>query len=306
MATRTPWRPAASILREQLADSTKLIICPGVYDGLTARLALAAGFDTLYMTGAGTAATRLGAPDLALTTLTEMHANAAMIASLDNKVPVIADADTGFGGSLSVARTVTSYIASNVAALHLEDQAITKRCGHLQNKELVSLEIYLTRIRAAVMAREESGRDIVLIARTDALQSLGFEEAVRRLKAAAEAGADVAFLEGVMSEEQGREVCKALAPTPCMLNVVAGGVTPNFGVKEAQEMGYRIAIWPMTALTAVYVGVNKALKELKETGRIEDAEGGAGGIRDVFGVCGLTTCAEFDKKAGGVAFGNGV
>ena len=136
----TPFQPAAAILRQMLADPDKLVLCPGVYDGFTARMALTAGFDCLYMTGAGTAASVLGQPDLAIITLPEMAGNAGMIASLDRNVPVIADADTGFGSSLSVARAVQTYIQYNVAAMHIEDQAFAKRCGHLRNKELVSLD----------------------------------------------------------------------------------------------------------------------------------------------------------------------
>jgi 2-methylisocitrate lyase-like PEP mutase family enzyme len=257
-------------------------------------------------TGAGTSASRLGSPDLALITLPEMHANASMIASLDLSVPLIADADTGFGGPLSVARTVTAYINSNVAALHLEDQAITKRCGHLQNKELISLDQFLIRFRAAALAREQSGRDIVLIARTDALQSLGFDEEVKRLRAAIEAGADVAFLEGILTKEQGRQVCEVLAPTPCLINIVAGGVTPILSAHESKELGFRVVIWPILALTEVYNSTRRAMRELKETGTVAPTVDGSGGIRDVFGVCGLKECAEFDTMVGGSAYKAGV
>ncbi|KAJ9651975.1 hypothetical protein H2198_008777 [Neophaeococcomyces mojaviensis] len=299
-------RPAASILREMLEDPDKILVCPGVYDGLTARIALDQGFDCLYMTGAGTSASRLGAPDLGLISLTEMHANADMIASLDPSVPLIADADVGFGGPLSVARTVRKYIDSNVAALHLEDQTLNKRCGHLQNKQLVSQDEFLSRIRSSVMARKESGRDIVLIARTDALQSLGFEEAVKRLKAAIAEGADVAFLEGFFTREQGEEICRIMAPTPCLINVVAGGVTPTISAAEAKALGFKVMIWPILSLTEVFNATKRAMKELKETGIKEPVPGGSGGIRDIFGVCGLKECADFDKKAGGSAYSNGI
>lgn len=241
----TPFKPAAAILRERLEDPDKLILCPGVFDGFTARIALDVGFDTLYMTGAGTAASVLGAPDLALITLPEMAGNAGMIASLNRNVPVIADADTGFGSSLSVARAVQTYITYNVAAMHIEDQAFIKRCGHLLSKSLVSLEEYLVRIRAAAKARKESGRDIVIIARTDSLQSLGLDEAIRRLQASYEAGADVAFLEGIRTKEQCSEAIKRLAPMPCLLNVVGGGVTPALSATEAKELGFKIVIWPI-------------------------------------------------------------
>ena len=235
-----------------------------------------------------------------------MHANAAMIASLNGSVPLIADADTGFGGPLSVARTVSAYIQSNIAALHIEDQTITKRCGHLSNKELVSADNFLTRIRAAAMARKQSGRDIVLIARTDALQSLGFDEAIRRLRAAVEAGADVAFLEGIVDTEQGQRMCEALQPTPCLINLVPGGVTPIISAKVAKDLGFRIMIWPCAALTEVYNSTKRVMRELKETGVIQPPVDGSGGIRDIFNVCGMQEYAEFDKAAGGGAYHNGL
>lgn len=299
-------RPAAAILREMIETPGKLVICPGVYDGFTARIALDVGFDALYMTGAGTSASRLGSPDLGLITLTEMHANAAMIASLDPSIPTIADADVGFGSALSVARTVTSYIQADVAALHIEDQTLMKRCGHLRNKEIASKEEFVTRIRAASMARKQSGRDIVLIARTDALQGLGFAEAIDRLKAAADVGADVAFLEGILTEDQARDVCKSLAPTPCLLNIVAGGVTPIWTAEQAVDMGFKIAIWPILSLTAVFNSTRSAMKELREKGFVEPAADGSGGIRDVFGVCGINEFVKFDREAGGTGLKTGV
>lgn len=266
------------------------------------------------MTGAGTSASRLGSPDLALITLPEMHQNAAMITSLDPNVPLIADADTGFGGPLSVARTVHAYINSNIAALHIEDQTITKRCGHLSNKELVDAETFVSRVRAAAMARRESGRDIVIIARTDALQSYGFDEAVSRLKAAVKEGADAAFLEGILDTDQARKICEIMAPTPCLYNVVPGGVSPIISAKQCQELGFRIMIWPIIALTEVYNSTRRAMKELKDTGFHTNteiaAQGGKkkveGGVRDVFEICGLKECADFDARAGGKAYSNGV
>ena len=141
---------AASRLRAMLAESNKIVVAPGVYDGISARLALNAGFDALYMTGAGTSMSRIGMADLGLAPMTEMKETAGLIANLDRKIPLIADADTGYGGTLNVGRTVASYIAAGVAAFHLEDQVVNKKCGHLSGKELVSQEEYLARIRAAV------------------------------------------------------------------------------------------------------------------------------------------------------------
>ncbi|KAE9372866.1 carboxyphosphonoenolpyruvate mutase [Stipitochalara longipes BDJ] len=296
-------------LRALLADTSKIIVCPGVYDGLTARIALNAGFECLYMTGAGTTMSRLGMPDLGIATLNDMRDNAGMIASLDRKIPLIADADTGYGGALMVGRTTEQYIQAGVAALHLEDQVVNKRCGHLKNKELVDEEVFLTRIRAAVNARAQAEGDIMIIARTDALQSLGFDAAVSRLKAAIAIGADVAFLEGFTSKEEGRRVCEELSPTPMLLNMVAGGVTPDFTVQEAQDAGFRIIIFPGFALGPVYQAVARSAQYLKDNGDLPkgDPETAAEfSPKALFTVVGLREAMEFDISAGGKMYSNGV
>jgi 2-methylisocitrate lyase-like PEP mutase family enzyme len=262
------------------------------------------------MTGAGSAASVLGMPDLGAMTLDNMLSNARMIASLDRTVPLIADADTGYGGPVMVARTVQSYMSAGIAGLHLEDQVVNKRCGHLANKELVDEDVFYSRIRAAVLAREEyqdttGGGDVVLIARTDALQSFGYDVAIHRLRRAAELGADVAFLEGITSKEMCVQAVKDLAPTPVLLNMVAGGVTPDMSVAEAQSMGFRVMIYPCFALEPVYHSVSRAARELKGTGNIVNLEKGCKGIKEVFRVCGLDGCMEFDGKAGGTSYGNG-
>ncbi|KAI0010313.1 Phosphoenolpyruvate/pyruvate domain-containing protein [Xylariaceae sp. FL0662B] len=296
-------------LRQLLADPDKIIVCPGVHDGLTARVALSVGFDALYMTGAGTAASRLGQPDLGLTTADDMATNAGMIAGLDRSVPVIADADTGFGGPLMVARTAEKYILQGVAAFHIEDQATAKRCGHLLGKELVDADTFAARIRAAAAARSRLGSDVVVIARTDALQAHGYEEAVARLRAAVAAGADVAFLEGVRTREQMAQVVRDMAPTPCLLNMVGGGVTPLVSAREAQDMGFKIVIWPAVGLTSVFLGMREVCRELKSTGEVKDryTEDGRvdGGVRELFELCGLSACVEFDREVGGSSFTNG-
>jgi 2-methylisocitrate lyase-like PEP mutase family enzyme len=304
-------RSSAARLRELLAQEGKTIACPGVYDGLTARIVLNEGFDAFYMTGAGTAMSRLGMPDLGLTNLNDMVENASMIASLDRTTPLIADADAGFGGPLMVARTVRAYMAAGVAAMHLEDQVVTKRCGHLANKELVDESVYLSRIRAAVLAREELrstvGTDIVLIARTDSLQRLGYDVAISRLKQAVEAGADVAFLEGMETVEQCQQVCIDLAPTPVLLNMVAGGVTPDLSLDEANNLGFKIVIFPLVALGPVVEEVSRHVKQFKITKRnaVSDIQK-SGGVSAMFEVCGMTECIGFDVKAGGTSFNSGL
>ncbi|BEI82043.1 hypothetical protein CcaverHIS002_0212030 [Cutaneotrichosporon cavernicola] len=282
----------AAKLREMI-QTGRTIVSPGVYEGLGARVCLQNGFDTLYMTGAGTAIGQLGMPDLGLTTADDMVRNAAMLAGLDRNVPVIADADTGFGGPVMVQRTV-----------------MQKRCGHLGGKELVDEATFLARIRAAVAARERTHSDIVIIARTDALQSLGFDAAIDRLKKAVEAGADMCFLEGMTSKEQMAESVKQLSPTPCMLNMVNGGVTPLVDAKETQAMGYALVIWPIFALMAAFNAYEKAAKELKSTGfleNIKDSPGGPvrGGVREVFELCGMNECVEFDRQMGGGTYAKG-
>lgn len=303
---------AAGRLRADLADKSKTLICPGIYDGITARMAINEGFEHIYMTGAGTAATRLGVPDLGLATMNDMVANARAIASLDRSVPLIADADTGYGGPLMVARTVQEYMTAGVAAMHIEDQVVTKRCGHLSNKELVDEDVYLSRIRAAVMAREElaeswPGMDIVIIARTDSLQSLGYDAAVSRLQKAISVGADVAFLEGMTTMEQCRSVCADLAPTPVLLNMVAGGITPDLSADEAASLGFRIIIFPAVCLGPVVDVVTQALKTFKASRRndVSDFQQQTG-VKGFFNVCRLNEYLQFDRQAGGSAFNGGV
>ncbi|KAF2822192.1 carboxyvinyl-carboxyphosphonate phosphorylmutase [Ophiobolus disseminans] len=294
-------------LRDMLADPEKFIACPGVYDGFTARIALQEGVDCLYMTGAGTTMSRLGMADMGIATLNDMLANAAMIASLSPSTPLIADADTGYGGAIMVGRTVTSYIRAGVAGLHLEDQVVNKRCGHLEGKQLVTVNEYASRIRAAVLARRRSGGDIVIIARTDALQGYGFEEAITRLKAAISEGADVAFLEGVTSREDAERACKQLAPTPCLFNNVPGGVSPDFSVQECKDIGYKIAIFPCLSFEMVYPAVRRAVRQLKENGNVKSQEkdGRRYGPKELFQVCGLDEMVDFDTAAGGGAYTNG-
>jgi 2-methylisocitrate lyase-like PEP mutase family enzyme len=207
-----------------------------------------------------------------------------------------------------VGRTTEQYIQAGVAGFHLEDQVVNKRCGHLKNKEMVDEDVYLSRIRAAVNARTKVGRDIVIIARTDALETLGYDAAVSRLKNAIRVGADVAFLEGITSKAEAKKVCQELAPTPVLLNMVDGGVTPHFTVAEAKEIGFKLIIYPGFALGPVHNAVTAAAKELKETGDNAKATADTHGMgpRELFMVCGLKEAMEFDIAAGGSAYSNGV
>ncbi|KAH7319358.1 isocitrate lyase family protein-like protein [Rhexocercosporidium sp. MPI-PUGE-AT-0058] len=303
MDSSTTLESTASKLRSQLQNKDDIIVCPGVYDGFTARLALNSGFKNLYMTGAGTTMSRLGIADLGVATMNDMRDNAAMIASIDPTIPLIADADTGYGGPLMVGRTTAAYISAGVAALHLEDQVANKRCGHLKNKELVDESTFISRITAAANMRAQLGRDIVIIARTDALASLGYDTALSRLKAAVEAGAEVAFLEGVTSMEEAKKFCSDMGEVPCLYNCVPGGVSPVLSVRDARSAGYRIMITPTLALEAVYEAVNDVYRTLRDEG---DAGGNGVGVRRLFESCGLEEAVQFDVQAGGKGYDKGI
>jgi methylisocitrate lyase len=227
-------------LRELLARD-QILIAPGAYDGLTARLIEEAGFEAVYMSGAGSSFTKLGQPDLGLLSLTEMAQNATYIAGA-TALPVIADGDTGYGNAINVQRTVREYERSGVAAIQLEDQAFPKRCGHLSGKELISAEEMAGKVQAACAARQDP--DFVIIARTDARSVLGLDEALRRAKLYLEAGADVIFVESPYSEMELRTVAKRFAGVPLLANMVEGGRTPLLSAQALQDMGYQIVIFP--------------------------------------------------------------
>ncbi|MHA7683979.1 isocitrate lyase/PEP mutase family protein [Cupriavidus sp. PET2-C1] len=249
----------ATILRQCL-QAPGMIIAPGAYDAIGARLIEQAGFSACYMTGAGTSAAR-GFPDFGLLTMSEMVENAAVMAR-SVSIPLIADADTGYGNQLNVTRTVREYEARGVAAIHIEDQVAPKRCGHLDGKEVVSRAEFVSKIRAAVEARRTP--DFVVIARTDARAMLGLEEAIWRANAALEAGADLAFVEATQTIEEVAAVPR-LVRGPCLLNVVPGGRTPIFDLREAEVMGYKVAILPGLMLKAAIQAGDEALAELKAT-----------------------------------------
>lgn len=217
-----------------------------------------------------------------------------MIAGLDSTTALIADMDTGFGGPIMIDRAVAEYARAGVAALHIEDQLLQKRCGHLAGKEVVSLDEYVSRVLAAKRARDRLGSDIVIIGRTDALQQHGYEEALRRLRAAQQAGVDVRQLEGVTSKEMAYQAVRDLAPFPLQLNMVEHGATPVITAAEAQEMGYRIMIFPFACLGPAFVAIRKTLEKLKAEGVTAlpvDAH-----PRKIFDVCGLEEKMKIERN----------
>ncbi|MDQ8729130.1 isocitrate lyase/PEP mutase family protein [Bradyrhizobium sp. LHD-71] len=244
-------------LRELLRQN-KMLVVPGAFECISARTIEQAGFQAAYMTGAGTAAT-LGFPDYGLITMTEMVANAGRMASVLS-IPLIADADTGYGNELNVIRTIREYQKHGVSGVHIEDQGFPKRCGHLDNKEIISLDDYIAKIRAAVSARTDP--DFLIIARTDSRAVLGLEEAVKRANASLDAGADMAFVEAPQTVEEIAAVPK-LVKGPCLLNVVWKGKTPDVPLKDAEKFGYKLTILPGMLFKAVIGICDHMLEGLK-------------------------------------------
>ncbi len=239
-----------------------MVVAPGAYDCITARLIERAGFAAVYMTGAGTAAT-LGYPDFGLVTMSEMVANAGRIAAAV-ALPVVADADTGYGNEINTVRTVREYEGRGIAGIHIEDQGFPKKCGHLDDKEIVPREEWLAKIRAAAAARRNP--DFTIIARTDSRAVIGFDEAIGRANAAIAAGADMAFVEAPQTLEEVAAVPR-LVDGPCLLNVVRGGKTPDLDLGEAERMGYKLAIVPGLLIKNVVGICEQMLNELKSTRR---------------------------------------
>ncbi len=265
----------ASRLRALLREPG-MVTAPGAYDGLTAMLVAEAGFPAVYMTGAGTAVAH-GYPDFGLLSGSEMIANAArMTRAVD--VPVIADADTGYGNELNVVRTVQDYERAGVAGIHIEDQVSPKRCGHLDDKEVVPREDWIAKIRAAADARRNP--DFLLIARTDSRAVIGFEEAIARANAALDAGADMAFVEAPQTPREIAEVPR-LVNGPCLLNVVWGGRTPQIDLREAAALGFKLAIVPALLLKATIGACDAALAALKTT-HVHPVPPGHMTVRDAF------------------------
>ncbi|MGF1597227.1 MAG: oxaloacetate decarboxylase [Acidimicrobiales bacterium] len=276
-----PQGPAA--LRALLARPEPILL-PGCYDALGGRLIEQVGFDAVYMTGFGTAASLIGRPDVGLLGLGEMVDNARRIcAAVD--LPVVADADTGYGNPLNVIRTVQEYERAGVAGLHIEDQVMPKRCGHMEGKQVVPTAEMVAKIRAAVAARHDP--DLVLIARTDARAPHGFDDALDRARRFAEAGADVLFVEALTGEDEIERVATELAGIPLVFNWAEGGKTPPLTHDRLAELGYRMIIMPISTLLAATRAMQEVLATIKACGTPVEALPSLptfGGFTDIIGL----------------------
>ncbi len=276
----------------QLLRQPGIIVAPGAYDCLTAKLIEREGFPAVYMTGAGTAVTRVGKPDLGFATLTEMLANASAIASTIN-VPLIADADTGYGGALNVYRTIQEYEKAGVAALHIEDQAFPKRCGHLDGKEVVPLADMVVKLRAAGAARTDE--DLVIIARTDALAVTGLDDTLRRCAAYAAAGADVLFVEALRTQEEIDRIRREV-DVPLLYNFVEHGKSPLIPVPQLEALGFKIVIFPGSLMLSVCTLAQRILQEIRRHGTTANLLGEMGSVVDLFNLMGMQEALALDAK----------
>ena len=269
------------------------VMAPGVADALNARLVRQHGFEAIYMTGAGTSATRLGMPDVGLLTMTEMIDNAGRIADASG-LPLIADADNGYGGVLNVRRTIQGFERAGVAGVHLEDQELPKRCGHLAGKQLIPGDEMVAKIRAAVDARTDP--DFVIIARTDAIATEGFDAAIERAHRYREAGADVLFVEAPNAEQL--PLLQPRLDFPLLYNMAASGKTPFLGKEEIEKLGFKLIIYPNWVVLASIRAVSQVLTTLRETGTIADIAPQVASFREFFDLMGMPEVQALEARYG--------
>ena len=273
-------------------QAREFTVAPGVFDMISAKVADRAGFDALYMTGYGIAASHMGLPDAGLVSYSDMLGRAARICEAV-RTPLIADADTGFGGLLNVRHTVRGYEAAGVAAIQIEDQEFPKKCGHAPGRRVVPLDDMLRKVEVAVEARDSA--DFLVIARTDSRSSLGLDEAIRRGQGFANAGADVVFIEAPESEEEfariGREV-----DAPLLANMVEGGFSPVLPAETLARLGFAIAIYPGTGFLATAKTLEHVYGHLKTNGSSATLETESFSIGEMHELMGFEDVWEFEKR----------
>jgi 2,3-dimethylmalate lyase len=281
----------AGALRARLAGPG-LITAPGVYDMISARIADRMGFPALYMTGFGVVASYLGLPDAGLATYTDMVGRVNQICTIAS-TPLIADADTGYGGLLNVAHTLRGYSKAGAAAVQFEDQEFPKKCGHTRGRRVIPTADMVKKIRVAVEARGDD--DILIIARTDARTAHGLDKALRRAEAYAKAGADILFVESPESEREMEKICASFE-LPLMANMVEGGKTPILSAARLTELGYRIAIFPGTGFLAAGAALDSVYKTLQRDGSSVNATAPLYPFNDFAKLMGFQDVWDFDHR----------
>lgn len=277
---------------KQLLKRNKLLVAPGCFDGLSARLVQEAGFEAAYLSG-GAVARSMGIPDIGLVTMSESIERAVQVVSAIN-IPIIADADTGYGNAVNLVRSVREFERAGVAAIHIEDQITPKRCGHLDGKEVISLAEMELKLKAALAARSDP--DFCIIARTDARGVNGFEDAVNRANAFAKLGVDAVFFEAPQSEDELAEIPKRVPHVPLLVNVFKGGKTPMLPMERLEKMGYRIAIYPSETQRAAIHAMRTALSTLKREGSTESIDAALTTFKDRDKVVGLDDWNKLERE----------
>ena len=250
---------------KQLLARRQLLIAPGVFDGLSARLVEEAGFEAIYLSG-GAGARSMGVPDIGLVTMSEVIERAVQVVAAV-KIPVIADADTGYGNAINLVRAVREFERAGVAAIHIEDQVTPKRCGHLEGKEVISLAEMEKKLAAALQSRSDP--DFIIIGRTDSRAIHGLDDAIRRGKSFARLGVDAVFVEAPQSEAEMETIARSIPEVPLMVNMFKGGKTPLLPASRLEKMGFRIAIFPSETQRAAIYAMREALALLKRDGSTE-------------------------------------
>lgn len=279
-------------LRE-LLDAGEMVLAPGCYDALGARLVEEAGFPAVYMTGFGSAASRLGRPDVGLMTLPEMVDNAGRIAQAV-EIPVIADADTGYGNPINVIRTVREYEAAGVSAIHLEDQIMPKKCGHMEGKQVIPAVEMAAKVSAAVAARRSP--DFLIIARTDARAVEGLPAALDRAQLYREAGADMLFVEAPQSTEEIEAVARSFPDVPLLFNYAEGGKTPPVTHEFLRDLGFLLVIFPISTLLAAAAAIRSVLAQIKADGTPIDVLPSLLPFEDFLDFIGMTEIRELEQR----------
>ena len=276
---------------KRLLNRNKLLVAPGCFDGLSARLVEKAGFEAAYLSG-GAVARSMGIPDIGLVTMSETIERAAQVISAVT-IPVIADADTGYGNAVNLVRTVREFERVGVAAIHIEDQITPKRCGHLDGKEVIPLAEMELKLAAALKVRTDP--DFCIIARTDARGVNGFDDAIARAQAFAKLGVDAVFVEAPQSEEELAEIPRRLPGVPLLVNVFKGGKTPMLPMQRLERMGYRIAIYPSETQRASIRAMRTALDTLKREGTTESIDTALTTFKERDQVVGLDEWQKFER-----------
>ena len=270
----------------------KLVTAPGIFDGISARIADPFKFELLYMTGYGTVASHLGMPDAGIASYTDMVGRVQMISNVVN-TPFIADGDTGYGGLLNMQHTIRGYELAGAAGIQIEDQEFPKKCGHTPGRRVIPIEDMVQKIRVAVETRSSS--DFLIVARTDARTSYGLDEALKRGEAFAEAGADILFIESPESVDEMERICASFH-APLLVNVVDGGSTPVLSKQDYIDLGYQVAIYPGTGFLACAHALNSVYGTIKETGSSVDVEVPLRDFMTMAKDMGFQDVWDFDKR----------